>query len=109
MSIAEAQRNHHAPELRLVREAAIPDAQPRLDDARGDERDHDGEQQGARDAEVEVRYEVDLGVRVDERGRLVRDVGDHRVGGDDEDVHAEGRAHGREAGGDAGQRIAPDA
>ena len=39
-------------------------------------------------AEVEVRDEVDLRVRVDQRGRLVGDVGDHRVGRDDQDVHA---------------------
>ena len=49
-----------ARELLLVGEAAVPGAEPRLDDARGDERDHDGEEERAADAEVEVRDEVDL-------------------------------------------------
>jgi hypothetical protein len=98
-----------AREFFWVGEAAVPGAEPRLDDAGRDEGDDDGEEQGAADAEVEVRDEVDLRARVDQRGRLVGDVDQHRVRGDDQDVDAEGRADRAEAGGEAGQRVAPDA
>jgi hypothetical protein len=79
-------------------------AEPGLDDARGDEGDHHREKERAADTEVEVRHEVDPRVRVDQGGRLVGDVGDHRVGRNDQDVHAEGGADGAEAGGDPGDR-----
>jgi hypothetical protein len=83
--------------------------EPRLDDLGRDERDHHGQEQRAADPEVEVRDEVDLRLGVDQRGRLVGDVGDHRVGRHDQHVDPERRADRAEAGRDPGQRVAPDA
>ena len=61
------------------------------------------------DAEVEVRGEVDRAVQVDERARVVRDLGQHPVERSDQEVDPETRGDARECCGHPGERIASDA
>jgi hypothetical protein len=87
----------------------VPRTDPALDESRGDDREHDGDEERRCDPEVEVRREVDVRVLVDQRGRIVGDLGQHPVQGRDEEVDPEARGDAGERRRDPGQRIAPDA
>ena len=84
-------------------------AEASLDDVHGDERQDDRDQDRRGDPEVEVRREVDRLLRVDERTRVVRDLGQDAVERRDQEVDAEAGGDAREGGGHARERVTADA
>ncbi len=90
-------------------ERGVVRAEASLDDAHGDERHDDRDQDRRGDAEVQVRGEVDRALGVDERARVVRDLGQDAVERRDQEVDAEAGGDARERGRHPGERVAADA
>ena len=84
-------------------------AEPRLDDAVGDEGDHHRQEQDRGDGEPEVRRQPDRRVRVDEMRGIVGELDQDGVERLDQHVDGEGAGDGGKAERQAGERMPPDA
>ncbi len=90
-------------------EGRVVGAEPGLDEALTHEGEHDRQHDRRRDAEVQVGRDVDRPSRFHQPDGLVGDLGEHGVGGRDEQVDAEPAGHAGEGRRHAGERIAADA